>query len=194
MCFGPSTLGAGAKTRLESRIKKFMPHCICRHALPRFANMLGLAGQHPVVATQAQALADKLKHAIATSAWNGKWIRRAWLGPDVGWVGDIAGHDSGIFSAQIGWALYSEVFPGSSRQSKIMVESMTEQCRDGWPYGFAYRCNTSSPLLGSGTWPAINHPTIIGLAKSGYVPLAWDEFVSFAAMLDATVIRIHGHH
>ena len=30
MCFGPSTLGAGAKTRLESRIKKFTPHCIYR--------------------------------------------------------------------------------------------------------------------------------------------------------------------
>ena len=30
MCFGLSTLGAGAKTRLESRIKKFTPHCVCR--------------------------------------------------------------------------------------------------------------------------------------------------------------------
>ena len=30
MCFGPSTLGAGAKTRLESRTKKFTPHCVCR--------------------------------------------------------------------------------------------------------------------------------------------------------------------
>ena len=30
MCFGPSTLGAWAKTRLESRIKKFTPHCVCR--------------------------------------------------------------------------------------------------------------------------------------------------------------------
>ncbi len=28
MCFGPSTLGAGAKTRLESRIKQFTPHCV----------------------------------------------------------------------------------------------------------------------------------------------------------------------
>ena len=39
MCFGPSTLGAGAKTRLESRIKKFTPHCVCRqvpaHPPPR---------------------------------------------------------------------------------------------------------------------------------------------------------------
>ena len=25
----PGTLGAGAKTRLESRIKKFTPHCVC---------------------------------------------------------------------------------------------------------------------------------------------------------------------
>ena len=32
MCFGPSTLGAGAKTRLESRIKKFTPHRVCRPA------------------------------------------------------------------------------------------------------------------------------------------------------------------
>ena len=31
MCFGPSTMGAGAKTRLESRIKKFTPHCVCRY-------------------------------------------------------------------------------------------------------------------------------------------------------------------
>ena len=30
MCFGPSALDAGAKTRLESRIKKFTPHCVCR--------------------------------------------------------------------------------------------------------------------------------------------------------------------
>ena len=30
MCFGSSTLGAGAKTRLESRLKKCTPHCICR--------------------------------------------------------------------------------------------------------------------------------------------------------------------
>ena len=30
MCFGPSFLGGGAKTRLESRTKKFTPRCICR--------------------------------------------------------------------------------------------------------------------------------------------------------------------
>ena len=42
MCFGPSTLGAEAKTRLESRIKKFTPHCVFRYYLmkgtPNFAD------------------------------------------------------------------------------------------------------------------------------------------------------------
>ena len=38
MCFdiGSCTLGAGAKTRLESRIKKFTPHCVYRSVLPDF--------------------------------------------------------------------------------------------------------------------------------------------------------------
>ena len=30
LCSGPITLGAGVKPRLESRIKKFTPHCVCR--------------------------------------------------------------------------------------------------------------------------------------------------------------------
>ena len=34
MCFGPSTLGAGAITRLESGINKFTPHCVCRPTKP----------------------------------------------------------------------------------------------------------------------------------------------------------------
>ena len=31
----PGTLGAGAKTRLESRMKKFTPHCVCRSNISR---------------------------------------------------------------------------------------------------------------------------------------------------------------
>ena len=30
MLSDPGTLGAGAKTRLEPRMKKFTPHCVCR--------------------------------------------------------------------------------------------------------------------------------------------------------------------
>ena len=38
--FGPSTLGAGAKTRLESRLKKSTPHIVCRPAnIPSIPHM-----------------------------------------------------------------------------------------------------------------------------------------------------------
>ena len=33
----PGTLGAGAKARLESRIKEFTPHCVCRASTAPFA-------------------------------------------------------------------------------------------------------------------------------------------------------------
>ena len=39
MCFGLSTLGAEAKTRLESRIKEFTPHCVCRRLRARERDM-----------------------------------------------------------------------------------------------------------------------------------------------------------
>ena len=38
MRFGYSTLGAGAQTRLESRMKKFTPHVFCRPPSPRLRN------------------------------------------------------------------------------------------------------------------------------------------------------------
>ena len=46
MCFGPSTLGAGAKTRLESRIKKFTPHSPGGREGERMVGNIGLHGEH----------------------------------------------------------------------------------------------------------------------------------------------------
>ena len=64
MCFDPSTLGAvhapitlgaGAKTRLESRIKKFTRHCVCRPWMRMRCGGMGSAGrrlwQHTPVTT-----------------------------------------------------------------------------------------------------------------------------------------------
>ena len=52
MCFGPSILGAGAKTRLESRIKTFTPHGVCRYIQLNFtaANVTNGTGEGAAVA------------------------------------------------------------------------------------------------------------------------------------------------
>ena len=50
ICFGPSTLGAGAKTLLETRIKKFNPHCICQCAIiEKNETRIGATGPHDVL-------------------------------------------------------------------------------------------------------------------------------------------------
>ena len=54
MCVGPSTLGAGAKTRLESRIKKFTPHCVCRYMKDRTAQVQTAQGHVDLMYLQTQ--------------------------------------------------------------------------------------------------------------------------------------------
>ena len=51
----PSTLGAGAKTRLESRIKKFTPHCICRPSTAARSPAITKASNRGVVTAAATA-------------------------------------------------------------------------------------------------------------------------------------------
>ena len=39
-----------------------------------------------VSALEAASFGEGLKHALMKEAWNGKWLRRAWLGPNISWV------------------------------------------------------------------------------------------------------------
>ena len=59
MCFdiGSITLGAGAKTRLESSITKFTPHCICRRV---YGGLCRLAAQQLVDYTFNTRMAQHL--------------------------------------------------------------------------------------------------------------------------------------
>jgi len=85
-------------------------------------------------------------------AFNGRWLRRAWLDNITGWVGDLTtatpgiprlGYE-GVFSAQHGWAFAGGVFDGdggrggggegsssSSSSSKTSAESGAEASGDG---------------------------------------------------------------
>jgi hypothetical protein len=98
-------------------------------------------------------------------AFNGRWLRRAWLDNITGWVGDLTtatpgiprlGYE-GVFSAQHGWAFAGGVFDGdggrggggegsssssgsSSSALNVTLASLHRYCRKPYPYGYAYIC------------------------------------------------------
>jgi hypothetical protein len=41
------------------------------------------------MACRAESFGQALRSKIMSVAWNGQWLRRAWLGPDDGWAGDL---------------------------------------------------------------------------------------------------------
>lgn len=160
--------------------------------LPRFASTLKLVGDDTAAAVAAQAidLATKLGTAIRSAAWNGKWLRRAWLGLDAGWAGDIDGYDPGVYSSPVGWALLGNVFDAVPTQRAKAVAAVLNHCRDdaGWRYGFGYRCSKPYPYAaGSGSWPAQNHPFVMGLLRAGMSDLALEEFERNSMQWFATV-------
>ena len=61
------------------------------YVLPRWGALLrSLApARRPVQAqaARAEAFGAGLRAALLEEAWNGRWLRRAWLGPDIKWVG-----------------------------------------------------------------------------------------------------------
>ena len=133
--------------------------------LPRWAALLSSLGPaYHSDAASARKFGTQLRHALVDQAWNGRWLRRAWLGARIKWVGtspeeaDVNGSNVTMYSAQTGWALLANAFEGRKSDEQKQVASLLSQCRnEDWRLGFGYRCNNSvDPRPGSGMWPAVN--------------------------------------
>ena len=179
---------AGAENVSES----VLTSSLAAHVLPRVALVLRSAGGSAALAKRADDLAVKIKRGLLEAAWNGHFLRRAWLGPEAGWAGDTgeaAVTDRGMYSSPLGFAMMAGLFADEPAKLQAAVSSLTEHCRDkgGWHYGYAYRCNISTAPLGAGMWPAMNHPMVMGLASTGHAELAWEEFLRNTMQWQATV-------
>ena len=157
---------------------------LAAYVLPRWAQLLrSVSPKHSAAAAKAEDFGLSLKEAIFAQAWNGRWLRRAWLGEDIKWVGTSPaevenGTNVTLYSAQVGWALLAGVFEGHAAEEAVQIEQLHEQCRGkDWTLGFGYRCNnTADPRPGSGMWPAVNHVTLMGLAMRNRTDEAWTEW------------------
>jgi hypothetical protein len=109
--------------------------------------------------------------------WTGKWLKRAWLGPTQGWLGETT-----LWIDPQPWAIVAGVT--SASESRELVEEMDAQLRRG-PIGAAQMgegpdMTKPGPFepwtcVRGGVWPSLNQTLIWALA--GIDPaMAWDEW------------------
>jgi hypothetical protein len=142
-----------------------------------YARMLDAAGKDASLVARVRASADEHR-AAARKQWNGKWFRRAWLGPTLGWIGEM-----GLWLEPQPWAILSGVV--TAEQARALVDVMDEQLRRGSPIG-AIQMNRSPDSLAAtmvepgtsvngGIWPSLNATLIWALTRVD-PKKAWDEW------------------
>ncbi|HSY01864.1 MAG TPA: hypothetical protein VK819_06900 [Acidobacteriaceae bacterium] len=152
-----------------------------------YASMLNLAGMSADLQAQLKQAADKHRTA-ARSQWTGQWLKRCWLGPRLGWLGE-----STLWIEPQPWAILGGVT--TPEQSRQLIATMNTLLRQG-PIGAAQMSNgpdlTTKGMFEPGTivrggiWPSLNQTLIWALA--GIDPaMAWDEWKknSFAVHAEA---------
>ena len=141
-----------------------------------YARMLRTAGGSGDLATEAAATAEKSRQA-ARAQWTGKWFRRAWMGPTIGWLGE-----STLWIEPQPWAILSGIT--SATQSRELAQTMNAVLRGG-PLGAAQMGAgpdmkqggpaDSGSLEHGAIWPSLNQTLVWALA--GIDPaMAWDEW------------------
>jgi Glycosyl hydrolase 36 superfamily, catalytic domain len=141
-----------------------------------YARMLSYVDDGSDMAAQARASADLHRRAARTQ-WNGKWLRRAWLGPKIGWLGETT-----LWIEPQPWALLAGVT--TPEQSRELVHTMDALLRQG-PLGAAQMSDgpdmraTGSTSVGTlelgAIWPSLNQTLVWALAEIDPA-MAWDEW------------------
>jgi hypothetical protein len=141
-----------------------------------YARLLDYAGDKDLAA-QVRQSADAHRAATARQ-WTGKWLRRAWLGPTLGWVGE-----STLWLEPQPWALLAGVT--TPEQSRELIRNMDELLRRLSPIG-AVQMNQGPDApkggiwepgtsVSGGIWPSLNQTLVWALARHDPA-MAWDEW------------------
>jgi hypothetical protein len=146
-----------------------------------YARMLRFAG--PGSDQVDSGLVDKLTaraeqaRTAARAQWTGKWFKRAWMGPTMGWIGE-----STLWIEPQPWAILGGVT--TPEQASEVIQAMNELLRTG-PLGAAQmsdgpdtrqgKPNDVGSLERGAIWPSLNQTLVWALA--GVDPaMAWDEW------------------
>jgi hypothetical protein len=143
------------------------------YVLDYYATMLRYVGD-AALASDAHEKAEAQRQAVRAQ-WAGRWFLRAWLTPELGWVGK----DQLLLEPQP-WAIIGGA--ATSEQTRDLVQAMDELVRRPSPIGAMLqnkgtKMELSPPgsLENGGVWPSINGTLVWALALADG-KMAWDEW------------------
>jgi len=142
-----------------------------------YARLLTYAGESTDMIAQVRQHAAADREAAAKQ-WTGKWLRRAWLGPTLGWLGE-----STLWIEPQPWAIVAGVT--TPDQSRALIQTMDALLRRNSPIGAMQMSDGPDLLQGAmfapgtcvngGIWPSLNQTLIWALATVDPA-MAWDEW------------------
>jgi hypothetical protein len=143
------------------------------YVLDHYARLLNYIGDTKA-ADEARAKAEAQRKAVR-AYWAGRWFRRAWLGQQLGWIGE-----DHLWLEPQPWAIIGGA--ATPEQRKTLVTALDELVRKPSPIG-AMLENQGDPAMASpagvltngGVWPSINGTLIWALALVDGA-LGWDEW------------------
>jgi hypothetical protein len=143
------------------------------YVLSYYARMLDFV-QHPELADEARAKAEAQREAVRQQ-WTGRWFRRAWLGEQLGWMGEKQ-----MWLEPQAWAVISGA--ADSNQIQTLTAELDELVRKPSPIGALLQSQADPTMKdepGTGTnggvFAAINGTLIWALALVNGA-MAWDEW------------------
>ncbi|WP_348265367.1 hypothetical protein P8935_22265 [Telmatobacter sp. DSM 110680] len=141
-----------------------------------YARLLDYSSADSSLATEVRANADRHREATR-SQWNGKWFKRAWLGPKLGWLGDTT-----LWIEPQPWAILSGAT--TPTQTSDLLHTINDQLRLG-PLGAAQMSDGPDMRKVGGTnvgtlelgaiWPSLNQTLVWALART-HPATAWEEW------------------
>ena len=153
-----------------------MSAAMAAYIFERFAQLLTFVGGQASHVSESRAFARAQREAVSRQ-WNGRWYRRAWLGPTAGWYGD----QPSLWLEPQPWAMISGA--ADKERARQLAGTLTRLLRDPSPIG-AMLANAESRESDpkdqgvaeeGGVWPAINCTLIWALSLVDPAA-AWEEW------------------
>jgi Glycosyl hydrolase 36 superfamily, catalytic domain len=164
---------ASQSEEVRQHAESVLNAAMASYVLDYYARMLAYIGDAKG-AEAARAKAEAQREAVR-SAWAGRWFRRAWLGQQLGWLGE-----DHVWLEPQPWAIIGGA--ATAEQRSTLVAALNELVRKPSPIGALVQ-SQSDPTMGSkagtltngGIWPSINGTLIWALAEVDGA-LGWDEW------------------